>query len=70
MDGLGAFGEHFCGHSVCILWDNRSADSNFLSALPVPMLRQVYFDVFFGCLFGGVFRGVLLKSLGSHFGDI
>ena len=37
----------------------------YLNALPVPMLRQVYFEVFLGVFFWCVFWGAFLVPKGS-----
>jgi len=85
LDGFGAIWEHFwsLGAQFCQGPDASKSVATgsalcgttaqqiliFLSALPVPMLRQVYFEVFLGVFFRSVFRGVFLKACGSIFGE-
>ena len=46
---------------VRLCFNNVSATLFFLNALPVPMLRQVYFQWFFRCVFSGRFwKGLFL----------
>ena len=66
------------------LWNNCFYNALALNALPVPLLRQVYFlvclSLFFSCWFSVRFRGVLEAtfgvrrvlwvSFGTHFGVI
>ena len=67
------------GDSGGVVWCSVSVSWNLwavfgilltLIALPVPLLKQVYFDVFLCVFFWGVFWEVFLDAFGSHLAEI